>query len=273
MFRAIPHKMHDQEPQFLQLGEGARRRRIAYRQGAGEGQIALLWLSGFMSDMVSTKATALAAWAAANGVRMLRFDYSGHGLSEGSLAEATIGDWLEESIAAARLAKSSKLIVIGSSMGGWLALLLARHLARSGANPLAGLVLIAPAHDMTEALIWKCLPEEARAAIERDGVYYQASDYAEPYPITRQLIEEGRAHLLEGNGFDPLCPVRILQGMQDPDVPWSHALSLVDLLIGNDVELSLIKDGDHRLSRPQDIARLEAAVSELVAKAGDDHTR
>ncbi len=226
-----------------------------------------------MSDMASTKATALADWAAANGVPMLRFDYSGHGLSEGSLAEASIGDWLEESIAAAGLVKAAKLIVVGSSMGGWLALLLARHLAQSRATPLAGLVLIAPAHDMTETLIWNRLPEEARAAIERDGVYYQPSAYAEPYPITRHLIEEGRAHLLEGNGFDPLCPVRILQGMQDPDVPWSHALSLVDLLTGNDVELSLIKDGDHRLSRREDIARLEAAVAELVEKAGNDHTR
>ena len=204
---------------------------------------------------------------------MLRFDYSGHGLSEGSLAEASIGDWLEESIAAAGLLEAAKLIVIGSSMGGWLALLLARHLAQSGATPLAGLVLIAPAHDMTEALIWDRLSEEARATIERDGVYYQPSAYAEPYPITRHLIEEGRAHLIEGNGFDPLCPVRILQGMRDPDVPWSHALSLVDLLTGSDVELSLIKDGDHRLSRPEDIARLKTAVSELVENAGNDHTR
>lgn len=264
--------MHDQEPQFLQLGEGARRRRIAFRQGPGGQEIGLLWLSGFMSDMASTKATALADWAAANDVRILRFDYSGHGLSEGSLAEVSIGDWLEESIAAAGLVKAPKLIVIGSSMGGWLALLLARHLAKA-ATPLAGLVLIAPAHDMTETLIWKQLPEKARAAIERDGVYYQPSAYAEPYPITRRLIEEGRAHLLTGNGFDPLCPVRILQGMQDPDVPWRHALSLVELLTGNDVELSLIKDGDHRLSRPEDIARIEAAVSELVEKTGNDHAR
>jgi len=110
-------------------------------------------------------------------------------------------------------------------------------------------------------------------AIERDGVYYQPSAYAEPYPITRHLIEEGRAHLLEGNSFDTLCPVRILQGMRDPDVPWSHALSLVDLLTGNDVELSLIKDGDHRLSRPEDIARLEAVVAELVEKVRNIHTR
>ena len=225
-----------------------------------------------MSDMASTKATALAAWAEVNDLPMLRFDYSGHGLSEGSLAEASIGDWLEESIAAAGLLEAAKLIVIGSSMGGWLALLLARHLAQDGATPLAGLVLIAPAHDMTEALIWERLSEAARATIERDGVYYQPSAYAEPYPITRRLIEEGRAHLLEGNGFDPRCPVRILQGMRDPDVPWSHALSLLDLLTGNDVVLSLIKDGDHRLSRPEDIARLEIAVLELVENAGNDQT-
>jgi pimeloyl-ACP methyl ester carboxylesterase len=264
--------MHDQEPQFLQLGEGTRRRRIAFRQGPGGREIGLLWLSGFMSDMASTKATAVAAWAAATGIPMLRFDYCGHGLSEGSLADATIGDWLEESIALAGLVKAARLIVVGSSMGGWLALLLARHLVQR-TTPLAGLVLIAPAHDMTETLIWKRLPEDAKAAIERDGVYYQPSAYAEPYPITRHLIEEGRAHLLEGNSFDTLCPVRILQGMRDPDVPWSHALSLVDLLTGNDVELSLIKDGDHRLSRPEDIARLEAVVAELVEKVRNIHTR
>src|SRR6476619_4175703 len=123
--------MHDQEPQFLQLGEGTRRRRIAFRQGPGGREIGLLWLSGFMSDMASTKATAVAAWAVANGIPMLRFDYSGHGLSEGSPTEATIGDWLEESIAAAGLVKAAKLIVVGSSMGAWPALLLARHLAKA----------------------------------------------------------------------------------------------------------------------------------------------
>jgi pimeloyl-ACP methyl ester carboxylesterase len=221
-----------------------------------------------MSDMASTKATAVAAWAAANGIPMLRFDYSGHGLSEGSLADATIGDWREESIAAAGLVNAARLIVVGSSMGGWLALLLARHLVQNHAAPLAGLVLIAPAHDMTETLIWGRLPDEAKAAIERDGVYYQPSAYAEPYPITRHLIEEGRAHLLEGNGFDPLCPVRILQGMRDPDVPWRHALSLVDLLTGDDVALTLIKDGDHRLSRREDLQGLESAIAALVQGAG-----
>jgi pimeloyl-ACP methyl ester carboxylesterase len=163
--------------------------------------------------------------------------------------------------------RARALIVIGSSMGGWLALLLARHLARKRASPLAGLVLIAPAYDMTEALMWRRLPDAAREAILSEGVYNQPSTYAEPYPITKHLIEVGRAHLLEGDGFDPGCPVRILQGMRDADVPWSHALSLAELLTSDDVELTLIKDGDHRLSRPEDLVRLEAATAALVERA------
>ena len=261
--------MDDQEPQFLEVGEGAKRRRIAfrYRRGGGNAKVELLWLSGFQSDMAGTKASAMAAWAAARGLPMLRFDYSGHGLSGGALAQASIGDWLEETIAMAGLVRARALIVIGSSMGGWLALLLARHLARKRASPLAGLVLIAPAYDMTEALMWRRLPEAAREAILSEGVYNQPSAYAEPYPITKHLIEEGRAHLLEGDGFDPGCPVRILQGMRDADVPWSHALSLAELLTSDDVELTLIKDGDHRLSRPEDLVRLEAATAALVERA------
>jgi pimeloyl-ACP methyl ester carboxylesterase len=259
--------MDDQEPQFLEVGEGARRRRIAFRLGSASGEVALLWLSGFLSDMASTKASAIAAWAGASGLPILRFDYSGHGLSGGALAQASIGDWLEETVAMAGLMRTPSLIVIGSSMGGWLALLLARHLVRKHASPLAGLVLIAPAYDMTEALMWHRLPEAARQTILSEGVYQQPSDYAEPYPITKHLIEEGRAHLLEGHGFDPGCPVRIIQGMRDPDVPWSHALSLVELLTGNDVELTLIKDGDHRLSQTEDLRRLETAVAALVGRA------
>jgi hypothetical protein len=119
---------------------------------------------------------------------------------------------------------------------------------------------------MTESLMWQRLPQEARQAIEGEGVYYQPSAYAEPYPITRRLIEEGRLHLLSSQGFDPLCPVRILQGMRDPDVPWRHALALIDLLEGNDVELALIKDGDHRLSRPEDLMRLETTVANLLRR-------
>lgn len=259
--------MDDSQPQFLEAGADTRRRRIAYRRRGGKGP-ALLWLSGFLSDMASTKATAIAEWAAEQGLAMMRFDYSGHGLSGGDLLNASIGDWLEESMAVWELMGEGPRIVIGSSMGGWIALLLARHLARQGrSDELAGLVLIAPAFDMTETLMWRELPQAAKDEIERNGATYVPSAYGEPYPITRHLIEEGRSHLIEGHPFDPGCPVRILQGMLDPDVPWRHALALVDLLAGADVELTLIKGGDHRLSEPQDLQRLTAAIAALVPQA------
>jgi pimeloyl-ACP methyl ester carboxylesterase len=257
--------MGDPEPQFLELGRDTKRRRIAYRLSPGRGETKLLWLSGFLSDMGSTKAIAVAEWAEASGLGLLRFDYSGHGLSGGSLLDATVGDWLEEAVAMFGFLRAGRVIVVGSSMGGWLALLLARHLVESGnGGRLGGLLLIAPVWDMTETLMWRQLPPEARDAIERDGVYRQPSLYGDPYPITRCLIEEGRAHLFAGSRFDPEAPVRILQGMRDPDVPFTHALALVYLLRGDDVELDLIKDGDHRLSRPQDLKRLEAAIALLA---------
>jgi alpha-beta hydrolase superfamily lysophospholipase len=259
--------MDDSQPQFLEAGADTRRRRIAYRRRGGKGP-ALLWLSGFLSDMASTKATAIAEWAAEQGLAMMRFDYSGHGLSGGDLLNASIGDWLEESMAVWELMGEGPRIVIGSSMGGWIALLLARHLARQGrSDELAGLVLIAPAFDMTETLMWRELPQAAKDEIERNDATYVPSAYVDPYPITRHLIEEGRSHLIEGHPFDPGCPVRILQGMLDPDVPWRHALALVDLLAGADVELTLIKGGDHRLSEPQDLQRLTAAIAALVPQA------
>lgn len=264
--------MRVDEPQFLDFGEGVRRRRLAYRLADAEGgDIGLVWLPGFLSDMASTKALALAAWAHDRGLPMLRFDYSGHGLSEGDLLEASIGDWLEEASAMFRLllAQTPRAILIGSSMGGWIALLLARKLAQEGAlRRLAGLVLIAPAWDMTEQLIWGQMTEDAKATLARDGVFYEPSLYGDPYPITKRLIEEGREHLI---GAGPLAldlPVRILQGMRDPDVPWRHALGLVERLSSDDVELTLIKDGDHRLSREQDLRRLEQTVAALVASSG-----
>jgi pimeloyl-ACP methyl ester carboxylesterase len=261
--------MDHQEPQFLEVGEGRRRRRVAYYladAGRGGGP-ALLWVPGFLSDMASTKALALADWARARDLPMLRFDYSGHGLSEGSLLEASIGDWLEESAAMLQLLGGRRTIVVGSSMGGWIALLLARQLAQAGAaERLAGLVLIAPAFDMTERLMWHRMTPEIKEQIERDGVYYEPSLYGQPYPITKHLIEEGRGHLI-GEGLLHLdLPVRILQGMCDPDVPWGHALDLVDLLCCADVEVTLIKDGHHRQSRPQDLRRLEATVAALVER-------
>lgn len=261
--------MDDQEPQILEVGGGPKRRRIAYRcsDAAGAGGPALLWIPGYLSDMASTKALALADWARARDLPMLRFDYSGHGLSPGNLLETSIGDWLEEAGTVLRLVGERRTILVGSSLGGWIALLLAGQLAREGGlRRLAGLVLIAPAWDMTERLMWRKMSATMKAKIEQEGVYYAPSLYGDPYPLTKHLIEEGRAHLIGESLLDLDLPVRILQGMCDPDVPWGHALDLVDLLRCDDVELTLIEDGDHRQSRPQDLRRLEATVASLVEK-------
>jgi alpha-beta hydrolase superfamily lysophospholipase len=218
--------------------------------------------------MESSKATAITEWAKAQGLGCLCFDYSGHGRSQGSLLEESVGDWLEESAAMFELIDAPRVVLVGSSMGGWIALLLARQLRRQGkADRLAGLVLTAPAFDMTETLMWQRLPEEARQTIERDGVYYQPSASGELYPITRRLVEEGRAHLLAGQHLELGVPVHILQGMRDPNVPWGHALVLADLLEDSDVTVTLIKNAEHRLSRPEDFRRLENAMALVVARA------
>src|SRR6185312_14728923 len=232
------------------------------REGKSPG---LIWLGGFKSDMQGTKAQALDRWAAAEGRACLRFDYSGHGESEGDFREGTIGRWLAESLAVyARFAQGPQ-ILIGSSMGGWLALLLAQRLrAQKAAAPLAGMVLIAPAVDFTEELMWKGFSDAVKREIEEKGVWLRPSEYDEgPYPITKALIEDGRKHLMLGGLIEPGCPVHILQGVQDPDVPWRHAEELVTRLSRDDVVLTLIKDGDHRLSRPEDLERLIAAVGEF----------
>jgi pimeloyl-ACP methyl ester carboxylesterase len=254
----------DQEPVFIEVGNDAGRRRIAVRARGGAAP-GLFWLSGFHSDMRGTKAIALDAWAAERNRACVRFDYSGHGESGGAFVDGTIGRWLEETVAVFEQFCAGPQIVIGSSMGGWMALLLARELARRPARraSLAGLVLIAPAPDFTEELMWKGFSSEARHAIETKGVWLRPSAYGEPYPITRALIEEGRNHLLLGGSIDVGCPVRILQGAQDPDVPWQHAFALAHRLPVDDVVLTMIQDGDHRLSRPRDIARMIAAVAEI----------
>jgi pimeloyl-ACP methyl ester carboxylesterase len=250
---------------FLQLGKPSDTRSIAVRlrPGAAPG---LFWLGGFRSDMQGIKAQALDAWGARNGRAVVRFDYSGHGESGGDFADGTIGRWLEEGLAVFDAHCDGPQVVIGSSMGGWLALLLAREVARreSAAATIAGLVLIAPAIDFTEELMWKRFSPEARRDIEEKGVWARPSQYsAESYPITRKLIEEGRNHLLLGGMIETGCPVRILQGVQDPDVPWQHAVELTSRFARDDVVLTLVKDGDHRLSRPEDIERLIAAVAEF----------
>jgi pimeloyl-ACP methyl ester carboxylesterase len=249
---------------YLDVGTGVGARSIAARVRAGAAP-GLLWLGGFKSDMQGTKAQALDRWAEDRGRAMVRFDYSGHGESGGTFAEGTIGRWLEESLAVFGSLCRGPQVVIGSSMGGWLALLLVRELARRGQpGAVAGLVLIAPAVDFTEELMWKRFPPEIRRQIEETGSWSRPSAYsAEPYPITRDLIEEGRHHLLLGGMIETGCPVRILQGVADPDVPWQHAVELTSRLARDDVVLTLVKDGDHRLSRAEDIERLIAAVKEF----------
>ena len=226
----------------------------------------IVWLGGFKSDMLSTKAARLDEFAAAEGRSCLRFDYSGHGESEGRFEEGTISRWTQESLAMIRAQTQGPQILVGSSMGGWIALLAARAMgAQEAAERLAGLVLIAPAVDFTESLMWAQMPPAIRQEIETKGVWLRESAYSpEPTPITRALIEDGRRNLMFDSTIDAHAPVHILQGMQDPDVPWSHAMKLVEHLAGDCVTLSLIKDGDHRLSREEDIQALITAVANIA---------
>ncbi|WP_213775521.1 alpha/beta hydrolase [Bradyrhizobium sp. dw_78] len=255
----------DPELAFIEVGQDGGLRRIAVRARTGGGP-GLFWLGGFHSDMKGTKALALDAWAAEQNRACVRFDYSGHGESGGAFRDGTIGRWFEEAVAVFDRFCSGPQVVIGSSMGGWIALLLAREMARRADKraSLAGLVLIAPAPDFTEELMWKGFSPEIRQQIETSGEWLRPSQYGdEPYPITRALIEEGRHHLVLGSAIEVGCPVHILQGAQDPDVPWRHAFALAHRLPADDVVLTMVQDGDHRLSRPQDIARIIAAVAEM----------
>ncbi len=250
-------------PQFLNVGEGESARRIAVLVRLGAGPT-VFWLGGFRSDMRATKAQALDRWAEQAGRAYVRFDYSGHGESGGTFEEATISRWLEDSLAVLDDFATGPFVLVGSSMGAWLALLVTRELRKSARRP-AGLVLIAPAMDFTERLMWQRFPPDIQQTILDKGVYLRPSLYSpEPYPITRALIEDGRRHLLLGETIATGCPVHILQGMEDPDVPWRHALELVEHLPGDSVSMTLIKDGDHRLSRQEDLDRLIAAIERIA---------
>jgi pimeloyl-ACP methyl ester carboxylesterase len=262
--------MQNVEPEYLDVGGGAAARRIALRKRAGKAP-GVVWLGGFKSDMKGTKAVALDEHAAKAGRAYLRFDYSGHGESDGRFEDGTITRWLEDALAVFTAHARGPQIVVGSSMGGWMALLLARALANGGAHnsdaKLAGLVLIAPAPDFTEELMWQKFSDDVRAEIETTGKWERPSQYGDgPYAITKNLIEDGRKHLLLGKPIQVKCPVRILQGVLDPDVPWQHAMKLVSCLAQDDVTMTLVKDGDHRLSRPEDIERLIKTVEELASE-------
>jgi pimeloyl-ACP methyl ester carboxylesterase len=249
---------------FLNFGTASDERAIAVRRDEGGGP-GLFWLGGFKSDMKGTKAEALSQWARENGRSCVRFDYSGHGESGGDFRAGTIGRWLEESLAVFEAYAEGPQVVVGSSMGGWIALLLLQALRKreKTKGSVAGLVLIAPAVDFTEVLMWQRFPAKVKKEINENGVWLRPSEYGEPYPITRALIEEGRNHLLLGRMIETGCPVRILQGVQDPDVPWNHAVELTSRLAQDDVVLTLVKDGDHRLSRAEDLERLIKAVGEF----------
>jgi pimeloyl-ACP methyl ester carboxylesterase len=257
------------EPQFLTVGDGAKARKIAYlRQSAAtDGADGILWLIGLKSDMVSTKAEALAQWTGARGLGFTRFDYSGHGRSGGRFEEATLSDWLGEAEAVFKALTEGPQILAGSSTGAHVALMLLRQLmatAPEEARRIKGLVLIAPAWDLTE-LMWSELPDQARREIVEKGQWMRPSPY-DPvgYPITRTFIEDGRRHLFNGQAFDPGRPVLVLQGGQDVDVPAAYSRKLASVLAGNWVRITEIPDGEHRLSRPQDLDVLYTLIEQLL---------
>lgn len=265
MSDANPASQH----QILTVGDGPDARDIAYivRDGAnGAGAPALVWLSGYRSDMSGTKAVELDRMADETGLACIRLDYSGHGLSGGNFRDGTISRWLEEALAVLLHLAPARVILVGSSMGGWIALRLAQELGkRADAPKLAGMVLIAPAPDFTQELIEPNLTTKEKASLEERGYFEEHSEYSpEPNIFTRALIEDGRKNRVLTGMIETGCPIHILQGMQDPDVPYSHAMTLIEHLPADDVVLTFIRDGDHRLSRPQDIERMLSAAKSLA---------
>ncbi len=227
------------------------------------------WLGGFKSDMRGSKAEVLADHARTSGRSFVRFDYSGHGESGGEFVDGTISGWLDQAEAVLNQCAPGRRVLIGSSMGGWIALLLAKRQIETGnAHSLGGLILIAPAADMTRDLMWDGYGDDFRDEVMRLGRYERPSEYSdEPYVITRALIEDGAGHLLLDKGLRVPCPVRILQGEEDPDVPWQHALKTYHALNGDDVTFCLIKQGDHRLSSERNLALLAETAEALCARA------
>jgi len=232
---------------------------IAYHHLAGKSP-GIVFCGGFMSDMEGSKALALEEYCRASGRAFTRFDYRGHGASSGKFADGTIGLWKDDALAILDTITKGRQIIVGSSMGGWVMLLLA--LARP--DRMHALVGIAPAPDFVVRM-WDEFPAEIQAEIIREGQFARPSEYGdEPYIITRALIEDGRQHLVMDKDLPVTCPVRILHGMQDPDVPWRLSLDLVEKLQSRDVEVTFVKDGDHRLSEPPDIRRLITTVEGLL---------
>jgi pimeloyl-ACP methyl ester carboxylesterase len=244
---------------FLDRG-GAR---LAWRRVTGQGPT-VVWLGGFASDMAGTKAEAVAQWAAAKGRSFLRFDYFGHGVSDGDFREGTISRWRADALAVIDELTEGPVVLVGSSMGGWISCLA----ALSRPERVAAMVLIAPAADFTEKLMKPGFPKAVLETIAREGEYVVPSRYGDGYPITHALLEDGARWSILDAMIPITCPVRILHGGADSDVPWRHGLDLALAIEGEDVTFTLIKDGDHRLSRDQDLERLVGAVEGLAGENG-----
>jgi pimeloyl-ACP methyl ester carboxylesterase len=238
---------------------------VRRRQGQAPG---VVWLGGYRSDMLGTKAEALDGWASDRGLAYLRHDYSGHGESGGAFRDGTISRWLAESLAVFRQFAEGRQILVGSSMGAWIALRMIQELRGSGSGArIAGLLLIAPAPDFTAELMEPQLTAAHRRSLEEEGYFEEPSAYSpEPNIYTRALIEDGRANRVMIGPIDTHCPVHIIHGLKDPDIPHTHALKLASCLPADDLTVSLVPDGDHRLSRPQDIAMILRALESLMAQ-------
>lgn len=265
--------MTDQPIEYITVGPTGDTREIAIlsRTAATQGDApTLVWLGGYRSDMTGTKAVELDRFAQETGLACIRLDYSGHGASGGDFKKGTISRWLEETMAVLRHTAPGRILVVGSSMGGWIALRVVEELRKQSTGPAVdGLLLIAPAPDFTAELIEPNLSDAEKASLVERGYFEEPSEYSsEPNIFTRDLMEDGRNNLVLKGIIETGCPVHILQGMKDDDVPYSLALKLLDHLPADDVVLSLIRDGDHRLSRPQDIERMLAAAKSLVTQAG-----
>ncbi|HEY2132070.1 MAG TPA: alpha/beta hydrolase [Acetobacteraceae bacterium] len=244
----------------LDRGDGVE---LAWAALPGNGPT-LVFLPGFSSDMTGSKAIDLLAFCEEHGHAMVRLDYSGHGASGGAFTDGTIGRWTEDALAVIDAMTEGPLLLVGSSMGGWIGLLIA--LARP--ERVIGLVGIAAAPDFTERLMWQAMPTAEQETLRRDGRLAVPSQYGEPLVITLALIEDGRRHMLLDAPIPLTIPVRLLQGQRDDDVPWETALTLARQIAGDDVQVTLVKDGDHRLARPADLALLRRAVGALLRENG-----
>ncbi len=244
---------------------------IAWRRLAGRSPT-FVWLGGFRSDMAGTKARAISDHCAETGRAFLRFDYSGHGESGGVFEDGTISRWLGETLAVVDRLTEGPLILVGSSMGGWIALRAVQEMAKGGGRGrVAGLILLAPAPDFTVRMLEEELTAKERKALQETGRHEVPTPYGpDPNVFTRALFEDGETNRVMAGLIDTHCPVHIIQGMEDPDVPWQTAQALMERLPADDVTLTYVKDGDHRLSREQDIALLLRVCDAMVEQADSD---